>query len=258
MDIQTNKIGEYPFKVLPFEVDFRKKLKLPHLTNYLLNCAGYHADKCHYGLEDLKGLNYSWVLSRVAIEMYRYPLMDEKIKIQTWVEGIYRYFSKRDYSFTDANGEIIGYAKTIWAVIDKKTRKPINLSKIIKDDIIVEKTCPIEECKNIQNLPSDNKAKGNFIVQYSDIDMNQHLNSSKYIEHIMNAFTLHKFEHRDVSRFEIDYKSECFFGETLQIHKEEYPDNKFSIELRNEKGLTVSKSRIIFSEKNINESYIKE
>ena len=48
--MEINKFGEYTFKVLPFEVDFRGTLTVPHLTNYILNCAGYHAEECGFGV----------------------------------------------------------------------------------------------------------------------------------------------------------------------------------------------------------------
>ena len=251
----TQEMGEYIFKVLPFEVDFRSKLKLPNLVNYILNCAGYHADFCHYGLSDLQKHDYSWVLIRVAIEMDRYPKMYEKVHVQTWVEGFIKIFSKRNYAFLDADGKILGYARTIWAVIDNKTRKAVNISEILDKQAILEKDCPIDRIRNIPAISESDVAKEQFTVKYSDIDMNQHLNSSKYVEHILDAFTLHKFVHRDIERFEIDYMAESLFNETISLHKEEMPDNKFIIELRNKDGNVICKSRVIFSQKNQNDEY---
>lgn len=254
-NISTLKYGDYQFKVLPFEVDFRCKLKLPHITNYILNSSGYHADFCNYGMDEMNKRNCSWVLMRIAIEMFEYPKMYEKIRVKTWCEGFVKFYFKRNYEFRNSDGKIIGYARTIWVVIDNETRKPVDMTNLLNEDYIADIDCPIESQGRIQSIPENDKGKFEFKVKYSDIDMNQHLNSCKYVEHVMDGFTLHKFERRDVKRFEIDFLNESLFADNITMHKLELPDNTFIIELRNEENKKICKSKIIFSEKVLNESY---
>jgi len=236
--------AKYIFKVLPFEVDFRGKLTLPHLTNYILNVAGYHAEECGFGILKLNENNHSWVLSRLVIEMIKYPKHYEKIEVQTWVEGVMRMFTMRNFAFLNKDGEVLGYARTVWAMIDQTTRKPLNLTETNISDFICPKECPIEKFGKIPFLDGEPQEK--FTIKYSDIDINQHFNSSKYVEHVMDAFTLHKFEKRDVRRFEIEFMAEGVFGDTISLYKKESPDNEFLIELKNEAKNTISKSKIKF------------
>lgn len=248
-------IGEYPFKVLPFEVDFRQKLKLPHLTNYILNSAGYHAESLGFGLKDIKGKNRSWVLSRLAIEINRYPRNDEKIRVRTWVERVMKTFSFRSFAFLSHDGtEVLGYARSIWAMIDIENRRPTDLTSVILPEMVGGNPCPIERAGKIP--PADVEVFNTFTVNYSDVDFNQHLNSSKYIEHIIDSFTLFKFSKRDIKRFEIEYINECLFGDKIAIHKKETAPGEFVIELKNKKKSTVCKSKVVFSEQTLNEEYI--
>ena len=189
--------AKYIFKVLPFEVDFRGKLTLPHLTNYILNVAGYHAEECGFGILKINENNHSWVLSRLVIEMIKYPEHNEKIEIQTWVEGILRMFTLRNFAFLNKDGEVLGYARTVWAMIDRTTRKPLDLTRTNIPDFICRRECPIAKSGKIPSLNGAPKEK--FTIKYSDIDINQHFNSEKYVQHVMDAFTLHKFEKRDVT-----------------------------------------------------------
>ena len=242
--MEPDSSAQYIFKVLPFEVDFRGKLTLPHLTNYILNVSGYHAEECGFGLLEINQSNHSWVLSRLVIEMTNYPKHYEKIQVQTWVEGIMRMFTMRNFAFLDKENKVLGYARTIWAMIDQTTRKPLNLTQTNISDFICQKECPIEKFGKIPFLEDGPKEK--FTVKYSDIDINQHLSSSKYVEHVIDAFTLHKFRKRDIRRFEIEFMAEGKFGETISLYKKENPDNEFLIELKNEGGSTLSKSKIKF------------
>ena len=242
--MEPDSSAQYTFKVLPFEVDFRGKLTLPHLTNYILNAAGYHAEECGFGMLKINRSNHSWVLSRLVIEMISYPEHYEKIQVQTWVEGVMRMFTLRNFAFLNKEGQVLGYARTIWAMIDQTTRKPLDLTQTNISDFICKKECPIEKSGKIPFLEGEPKEK--FTIKYSDIDINQHFNSSKYVEHVIDAFSLHKFEKRDIHRFEIEFMAEGKFGETISLYKKENPDNEFFIELKNEAGNTLSKSKIKF------------
>ena len=68
-----DKIGTYKLVAEPFHVDFTGHLTLGVLGNHLLNCAGFHATERGFGMATLNEDNYTWVLSRLAIEMDNMP-----------------------------------------------------------------------------------------------------------------------------------------------------------------------------------------
>ena len=57
----------------PFHVDFNGRLTMGVLGNHLLNCAGFHANDRGFGIATLNEDNYTWVLSRLAIELDEMP-----------------------------------------------------------------------------------------------------------------------------------------------------------------------------------------
>jgi acyl-ACP thioesterase len=50
---------------------------------------------------------------------------------------------------------------------------------------------------------------------YSDVDINGHINSIKYIEHILDLFPREQFAGHRLRRFDIAYKAESYLGDTL-------------------------------------------
>ena len=70
---EENKIGTYQFVAEPFHVDFNGRLTMGVLGNHLLNCAGFHASDRGFGIATLNEDNYTWVLSRLAIELDEMP-----------------------------------------------------------------------------------------------------------------------------------------------------------------------------------------
>ena len=124
---EENKIGTYQFVAEPFHVDFNGRLTMGVLGNHLLNCAGFHASDRGFGIATLNEDNYTWVLSRLAIELDEMPYQYEKFSVQTWVENVYRLFTDRNFAVIDKDGKKIGYARSVWAMINLNTRKPADL-----------------------------------------------------------------------------------------------------------------------------------
>ena len=112
---EENKIGTYQFVAEPFHVDFNGRLTMGVLGNHLLNCAGFHASDRGFGIATLNEDNYTWVLSRLAVELDEMPYQYENFSVQTWVENVYRLFTDRNFAIIDKDGKKIGYARSVWA-----------------------------------------------------------------------------------------------------------------------------------------------
>lgn len=245
--MNNNKVGSYPFVAEPFHVDFMGNLTMGVLGNHLLNCAGFHASDRGFGIAELNQHQYTWVLSRLAIELEEFPRQYESFSIETWVENVYRLFTDRNFALLDKNGTPIGYARSVWAMIDLETRKPADLLTLHGgsiSDYICDKECPIAKPGRIKVSQSEPVAE--VSTKYSDIDINGHVNSIKYIEHILNLFPMDIFKEKQVKRFEMAYVAESYYGDTLSFYREEVGENEYDIEVRKNDKEVVVRSKVIF------------
>lgn len=246
--MNDNKIGAYNFIAEPFHVDFNGKLTLGVLGNHLLNSAGFHASDRGFGIADLNEEQYTWVLSRLAIELDDMPNQYEKFTVETWVEDVYRLFTDRNFALLDKDGKNIGYARSVWAMINMNTRKPADLLSMHGGDItnyICDRSCPIEK-------PSRIKVNSSEIVsfmtaRYSDIDINGHVNSVRYIEHILDLFPIEYYKVMRIRRFEIAYITESYYGDELRFYKENgEKEGEYNVEIRKDNEEVVCRSKVIF------------
>ena len=167
----------------------------------------------------------AWVLSRLAIEMKEYPTAFDKINLYTWIDEVGRLFTSRCFELADENGKTFGFARSIWAAIDVETRRPTLLDVEALGKYIDERPCPIEKPGKI--MPVENKAEGiPYSIKYSDLDINGHFNSVKYIEHLLDLFDIDQFKTREIGRLEIAYQSEGKQGMPLTLHKAESDPDK--------------------------------
>ena len=244
------KMGSYAFVAEPFHVDFTGRLTMGVLGNQLLNAAGFHSTERGFGIAKLNEEDYTWVLSRLAIELEEMPFQYEPYKIDTWVENVYRLFTDRNFAIEGKDGQILGYARSVWAMISTQTRKPADLMALHNGEIadyVYDRPCPIEKPSRIKVRSQE--AVATYKVKYSDIDINGHLNSVRYIEHILDLFPLDLFKEKRVRRFEIAYMAESYFGEQLFffVDKEADSDN-YDVEVRKESGEAVCRSKVMFTE----------
>ena len=125
MKTENSNIGTYQFLAEPFHVDCTGRLTMSIVGNHLLNCAGMHAAKRGFGITDLNEHHYTWVLSRLAMEFTDLPMQYDAFSISTWVEAVYSLFTDRNFALYNARGEAIGYARSVWAMIDLDSRRYI-------------------------------------------------------------------------------------------------------------------------------------
>jgi len=230
---EENKIGTYQFVAEPFHVDFNGRLTMGVLGNHLLNCAGFHASDRGFGIATLNEDNYTWVLSRLAIEMGRYPKVNETYTLTTWVEEWNRHFSERIISVTDDEGNAMGYARTIWMVISTETHESVGLSHLdLPAELIVGPgECPtakigrfptvIASAPEGSPLPRGHVTANTPTVRtrflYSDLDSYRHVNTVRYVARILDQFPLERYDSEHIHRLELAFIHESRFGHELDI-----------------------------------------
>ena len=103
-------------------------------------------------------------------------------------------FTDRNFAIIDKDGKKIGYARSVWAMINLNTRKPADLLTLHGGSIVnyvCDEPCPIEKPSRIK-VTSD-QSIATLTAKYSDIDINGHVNSIRYIEHILDLFPIVSF-----------------------------------------------------------------
>lgn len=242
-----NSIGVYEFMIDAYLSDFKGRATLPMIGGFMLKAATRHAEDRGFGYTAMTSRKRVWVLSRMAIEIYKYPANDTVMTIKTWVADVNKLFTERCFAFLNENGENVGYARSVWAAIDIETRRPTNVLELegLADYINGRELCPIDGLKKILPIKGSLPVS-HFEVKYSDIDINGHLNSMKYIEHFVDLFDLDTFKQKEIKRYEINYIAEGRYGSTIDLLKREDENNTSVLEMRNS-DVVLSTSRVTWN-----------
>ena len=249
MSSELGKVGCYPFLAEPFHCDFSGRLFLGHMGNHMLNAADFHSTDRGFGMRYLLTINRSWVLSRLAIEMVDMPKMYTRFNVETWVESAMRYFTNRNFAVTGEDGTVYGYGRSIWAMIDTESRQPTDILAIndgsINQWIENDKACPIDKGGRVKMGDAAQFVR-TIDTNYSDVDINGHINSVKYIEHVLDLWSLEWYKEYNIRRFEIAYVAEAHAGDKLSFYREQTADNEYCIRIVRTDGTECCRSKITF------------
>ena len=135
-------------------------------------------------------------------------------------------------------------------MIDLDTRKPCDLLTLYDGDILnyvvpeEEDICPIEGHGRFRF--HEPQLVRTIDTYYSDVDINGHINSIKYIEHILDLFPRERFEQQHVHRFEIAYKAESYLGDRLSFYVQPVSDDETDVEVRKNESDVVCQAKVCF------------
>ena len=238
------KKGKLTFEIPPQFVDFQRRIKLSSLVDLILTASGYNADENGFGLRQLKNLNGTWVLSRLALEMDYFPKQYEKITVETWVQEVHTANTIRNYRLFNEKGEVIGNSTSVWVMINIETRRPMDL-RLLKgiEEFATAEESGIERPFKLNAVESE--VIDCFQVKYSDIDITQHVNTVHYLDWMVNTFTLDEHRSHTIHRIDMNFMNEVVYGNEIMIFKEEVAPGDFWFEAKaNEK--TAFRGRIKF------------
>jgi len=201
------------------DIDFKSQLKLSSLFVYLQDMATEHAYNIGVGRDALlTKYGIIWVLNRAVVEIIRHPVFKEEITIETWPEQPDKVLFNRNFLVYDKDGNIIIKAFSQWVVIDCETRK-LRRSSVLEESFPkVDRERPVSSVLNKIKPVGQLDLSYKKTVGYSDIDINEHLNNARYIDYIMDCFSMDLHKKYNARSIQIDYLHEALPGEVIQLY----------------------------------------
>lgn len=224
-----NFIYSKEYTVHVYEAGINEKLNPHSLFNYLQDTASEHAVSLGFGREHLIRMNSFWILSRIAVEVKRWPSWKEKVIVTTWPRGSERLFAIRDFKVETAKGEVIAAATSSWLIVDITTRRirrpdkylPKYSSELTGRNAIGRYAVKLDPpvFYGSSSLP--------FNVKCSDLDVNRHTNNAAYIRWITDSYDIEFIDSYPPVKFEVNYLAESHQGEEIIIRRADISDRIF-------------------------------
>ena len=174
-----------------------------------------HCDSLNLGRPVLDSMGIAWVLSRCRVEMKRLPHIDETCTVSTWAMPTRHLFFPRAHAFKDAEGAIIGEAYGLWLLMDKESRKAVSNPLITAHLPIEQNTVSVKVGGAVRHV-SNSLITQQMTPQYTDFDLNGHVNNAKYMDWCWNALGAEALTGRRIAAFDVEYDREVRIGEKVR------------------------------------------
>jgi acyl-ACP thioesterase len=231
-------------RICSYDVDFTRRATLSSLCRYFLEAAWNHAEALGVGFNDLQCQQKFWVLSRLLVGVERSPAWGSPVTVRTWPRQARSVFAMRDFEFLDGAGMQLVAGSSAWLVLDVVSKRPQRLQKLLpglenwQDNAALgrdpEKLPDVDSWDNVASVT----------VRYSDIDVNRHVNSSRYIGWILDTYPLQFHGEHSVRSLEVNYLDETLEGEVLTIRTGQVAEGVFFHSLAKADGNEVCRARL--------------
>lgn len=234
------------FEVSSADTDLKSRLRLSCLINYLIQSAIQSADDLGFGFANLSEQKMLWVLSRMNVEIVKPLNWYDTAIVETWPKTVERIFYMRDFIVRNQHNEIVAKATSAWLAIDLNSRRPKVLPPeststftLLKDKHAL-KTAPLK-------LPAIcGEQKSELLANYSDIDLNGHVTSTRYIDWMMDTFPIDFHQTNYPKYFCVNYLKETLPSEKITLNSLN-ENNYYSFEGNNLSNMQVAfRGRIDF------------
>lgn len=204
------------FTVHSYQTDLNARLKPSALLEFMQETAGQHSERLGIGRNALLARNVAWILSRVEVDMDRYPTFEEAFSVETFPMPTRRCFFPRYFIFRDQQGLEIGRAASLWVLLDFSTRhmiKPDLVQAHLPDnsDLLAPLGLPATVTEVSGTLQTDQR-----IPRYSDLDFNGHVNNTRYLDWCCDALGLEAMRGCTLRHFAVNYDAEVLPGQQLR------------------------------------------
>ena len=217
----------FNFTVQHANVDASRHMRLCDLEHYILEAAGTSASR--FGLKTdmlVEKYNATWVLTRLTIVADYLPTYDDEIIVETWIEGNAHMFSMRNFRIYLKKGEekfLIGKCSSVWTLLNLTTRAVDTAAfhDPVWEGIIDGEKLDLPRAKRLGTI-EEPTSEMPHTIHYTDLDYNNHCNSIKYLQFMLNA---------DDSltgiypiRLDMNYAKEVHKGDAIRVQVQEQPD----------------------------------
>ncbi len=210
------KVYKQEMRIPSAQTDLSGQWRPSAILETMQDMAGAHAELLGVGRSMLIQHNTVWVLTRVEVEMDRYPASGELISIETFPMPCRRVFFPRYFIFRDAAGNEIGRAGSLWVLLDFTTRRMSpgrEIAALMPDnsDLIAPLGLPgpVTEVSGVIEEET-------ILPRYTDIDVNQHVNNTKYLDWCCNALGIEAMKESCLSHIVINYDAEVLPGQEVR------------------------------------------
>ena len=161
-------------------VDCFRRLRTSTLFELLQTASIRHTEELGMGRDKTLDKGLLWVIARQYVLVDRMPVYDERITLRSWPGATVRVLFPRYYEILSERGETLVRSSAVWSLMDAETRTTAFPDEYGVEIAGVETGRELPYLTKLQTMETPNHF--DFSVPYSYVDLNGHMNNTRYFD----------------------------------------------------------------------------
>lgn len=214
--IQTSWSAEY--QITSLLVNPQGRLGLYGVLNLIQETAWNHAEFLGFGLNDMEKAGLYWVLTRQTLHMKTWPPIGTRVQVKTWLCPPEGAFITREFSLSDEHHHEIGTCSTSWLALDRQSKKILPAQNLRPWEQL---TSPRITGITPEKIPVTGTYErlAKYRVRNSDLDINQHVNNTKYAQWILDAIPYELHKKLSLKSYAVNFLAETHLGDKVEVDR---------------------------------------
>ena len=195
------------------ETDINKRLTIGSLIDYFQDCSTFQAEDLGIGFERLEKENAAWLLMFWQIEINRLPMLGEEVETTTWAYDFKDFYGLRNFTMTEAEGQIAACANSVWVLFDVKKGRPVRIPDDLLERYETEPKLDMDYAPRKIRIPGTiTPQQGEEIhVTKQHLDTNHHVNNGRYISFALQYLP----DDFELSGLLVEYRNQAKEGDRI-------------------------------------------
>ena len=233
---------KFEMTVESYDVQPNGNIKISSLLKMLQKAAGDDVNKTNLNYNNLASHNIAFVLTKMSLKILKDIKLYDVVTIISHPRHVRGATFPRDFIIS-VNGDVCAVATSNWVLIDLVKRTILRPSSISEYGDLPPSDEDLFELADVKfNFIETSPLKTNVLsVEYSHLDMNNHLNNTYYADFIFNNISPDYHDSDKGLYLQINYKAEALFGDNIEISTN-FIDNSYIFSAKN-----ISNDKICFT-----------
>lgn len=222
---------EKEYEILYRDINKNFNCRVTSIMDCLTDVGLAHEDDLGIDISISNPQGVIFVFFEYNLQIYRYPIFKEKIKVKTYVDTIQKFYATRSFEVFSQAGELVAKATSLAVMVDVERRKLAKVPDsyyqkhgVNKDIKIRPQKLKIDKLKNIT-------VEKEIDIRFSDLDSNGHINNAKYFEWSLDVIPIEILNNYLLKEIKIKFIKELMIDNYPKVEIEIIHENENEIKM---------------------------
>ncbi len=161
----------------------------------------------------------AWLFTKYKLHINERSDFETRLKLETWIEPVKSPLLVNRGLWISGKEKLFAVGRVESCPFNLKEQRLVRLSDLdFPKDIAYDREDGLERFTKVGISMEGAEYRFTHTVRYADLDKSRHMNNIKYVDMLLNVFSREFYMTHFVTDMEIQFRSQCFEGEELNVY----------------------------------------